>query len=90
MADSRKAPAPRSTRGTGRKAGGADRPAARGFRFGPVNYVLFAGALAVIVAGYLLLDGGSVTAAPLLLILGYVVLLPLAILFGWKRLPTDD
>lgn len=88
MAEAKKRGGARGSGGTGRKSAG-EKPA-RGFRFGPVNYVLFAGALAAIVAGYLLLDGGSVTAAPLLLILGYVVLFPLAILFGWKRLPTDE
>lgn len=57
----------------------------RGFRFGPANYAAMgAGALAI-VAGYVLLDGGSVTAAPILLILGYMVLLPAGIMLGWRR-----
>jgi hypothetical protein len=41
-----------------------------------------AGAAAAIAAGYLDLANGGVTAAPLLLVLGYVVLVPLAILDG--------
>jgi hypothetical protein len=36
--------------------------------------------LASVVLGYWLLANGSVTAAPLLLVLGYAVLLPLAII----------
>lgn len=36
--------------------------------------------LAVIAAGYYLLGQGSISLAPVLLVLGYVVLLPLAIL----------
>jgi len=90
MADSKKNPPRRAARGTGRTAEAAGGTVARGFRFGPVNYALFAGAFAVIVTGYLLLDRGSVTAAPLLLILGYLVLLPLGILCGWKRLESTS
>ena len=39
-------------------------------------------AVLAIVWGYVLLNRGSVTAAPLLLTLGYMVLLPLGLLFG--------
>lgn len=53
---------------------------ARPLRFSTVNGILAAAGLAAIVAGYWLLAQGSVTAAPLLLILGYVVLMPLAII----------
>ena len=49
-------------------------------RFTPVNAGLAAGGLVALIAGYWLLSGGSITAAPLLLVLGYVVLLPLAII----------
>jgi hypothetical protein len=45
-----------------------------------VNYALFAAAVAAVVAGYVLLARGSITLAPVLLVLGYVVLLPAAIL----------
>lgn len=38
-----------------------------------------AGVLAIVL-GYVLLNGGSTVAAPLLLVLGYVVLLPLALI----------
>lgn len=51
---------------------------------GPVNWALLAAAVVVIVAGYVLLDRGSVTAAPLLLTLGYVVLVPGGLLWGYR------
>jgi hypothetical protein len=54
----------------------------RGFAFAPINYALFGAAMAAIIAGYVLLGRGSVTAAPLLLVLGYVVLVPAALLVG--------
>jgi hypothetical protein len=53
-----------------------------GFAFGPINYLLFAAAAAAIVAGYVLLSRGSVTAAPLLLVFGYIILIPAALLAG--------
>jgi hypothetical protein len=40
---------------------------------------LAAGALAVVI-GYVLLAGGSTVAAPLLLVLGYLVLIPIGII----------
>ncbi len=48
--------------------------------FSPVNLSLGGAGLLALVVGYWLLAGGSVTLAPLLLVLGYVVLLPLAII----------
>ncbi len=54
------------------------RPAA--LKFTGVNAALAAAGLLSLVVGYVLLARGSVTAAPLLLVLGYVVLLPLAII----------
>ena len=59
---------------------------ARGLQFGVANYAAFALGLTSIAAGYVLLDRGSVTAAPLLLILGYVVFLPAGLILGWRRL----
>lgn len=47
--------------------------------FGPRNYLLLAGAVTSLVAGYALLAGGSTTVAPLLLVLGYCVLFPLGL-----------
>jgi hypothetical protein len=57
--------------------GSPDQPS---LRFSPRNAILAAAGLLSIVVGYVLLAQGSITAAPLLLVLGYVVLLPLAII----------
>lgn len=61
-----------------RKTSRTDAPAA--LRFTRVNAALGAGGVAALVAGYWLLAQGSITAAPLLLVLGYVVLIPMAII----------
>ncbi|MBW3534957.1 MAG: hypothetical protein KY453_07050 [Gemmatimonadetes bacterium] len=58
-----------------RSAGGP-----QALRFTAVNGALAAAGLVVLALAYWLLAQGSVTAAPLLLVLGYVVLLPLAII----------
>jgi len=49
-------------------------------RFSAINVVLLVLGLAVLAAGYTLLARGSTVAAPLLLVLGYVVLLPLSLI----------
>jgi len=49
-------------------------------RFSPVNAFVGLVGLLALTLGFVLLAQGSITAAPLLLILGYVVLLPLAII----------
>lgn len=46
----------------------------------PVNGALLLGGLAAVAVGYVLLAQGSTVAAPLLLVLGYVVLIPLGII----------
>ncbi len=53
------------------------------------NLILFAIALAVIVAGYLALAAGSITLAPILLVLGYCVLVPVAIVYRPRRPAAD-
>lgn len=56
-----------------------------GFRpagLGPLNLVLLGAALVCLVVGYVLLDRGSITAAPVLLVLGYAVLIPAGLLIG--------
>ena len=49
-------------------------------QFSTVNLVFAVGALLSITTGYWLLAQGSITWAPVLLILGYVILVPLAII----------
>ena len=48
--------------------------------FSAINGILLAAGFASIVAGYVLLAQGSNVAAPLLLVLGYAVLIPLGII----------
>jgi len=50
--------------------------------FGLKNYLLFAIAMATIIIGFIQLANGSITAAPILLVVGFLVLLPLAIVVG--------
>jgi hypothetical protein len=49
-------------------------------RFTAQNAVLGAAGMVCLALGYWLLARGSITAAPILLVLAYVVLLPLAII----------
>jgi hypothetical protein len=52
------------------------------------NYILFAIGIFVIVIGYITLGYGSITLAPILLVLGYCVLIPIAIIInGGKEKP---
>ena len=48
-------------------------------RVGPKNVVLLAAAVVSLTVGYVLLANGNVTAAPVLLVLGYCVLFPLGL-----------
>lgn len=72
-------------RTTRRAAGNRDRGRRRrdhhggSLRFSRKNGILGLAGLLVVVLGYALLAQGSITAAPLLLVLGYLVLLPLAL-----------
>jgi hypothetical protein len=49
-------------------------------QFSRINLALATGALVTITLGYWLLSMGSITWAPILLVLGYVFLVPLAII----------
>jgi hypothetical protein len=49
-------------------------------RFSLQNWILLAAGGVSIVVGYWLLAAGSTVAAPLLLVLGYVILIPLGII----------
>jgi hypothetical protein len=44
------------------------------------NYVLFLAGVVTIVLGFILLAKGSITLAPILLVAGYVILIPLSII----------
>jgi len=49
-------------------------------RLSPLNLALLGAGLAAIVAGFALLAGGQTVSAPLLLVLGFAVLVPLGII----------
>lgn len=49
-------------------------------RLSPLNLSLLAGGLAAVVFGFMMLAGGSTVGAPLLLMLGFAVLVPLGII----------
>jgi hypothetical protein len=49
-------------------------------RFSPLNLVVLGVGLATILGGFMALGGGSTVAGPLLLVLGFAVLVPLGII----------
>jgi len=49
-------------------------------QFKTKNWVLMALGIVTIIAGYVLLSKGSITLAPILLVAGYCVIIPVAIL----------
>lgn len=57
--------------------------------FGKKNLIWFGVAILVIVAGYIALGYGSITLAPILLVLGYCVLIPVAILINAEKKPQE-
>ena len=57
-----------------------DRP--RIFGFERANALLLAAGVVAVFVGYYLLNSGSTTAAPLLLLLGYTVLVPAGLIWG--------
>jgi hypothetical protein len=61
-------------------AGTAAEPREGALRFGLLNWVLLGAAVIAIIGGYLTLAAGSTVAAPLLLVVGYVILMPLGII----------
>ncbi len=48
--------------------------------FGNINYILFAVGLIIITAGWFLLRAGHISISPIMLILGYCVVIPVAII----------
>ena len=50
-----------------------------------MNWALLLAGIVAVFFGYVLLNRGSVTAAPLLLVLGYLVLIPAGLLAGLRQ-----
>jgi hypothetical protein len=73
-----------SAKQSAKTAKGSDSQEEIRWPFGPKNYLVFALALVVIVIGYVTLGYGSMTLAPILLVLGYCVLIPVAIVVRGK------
>lgn len=70
----------REQRSRARARRGREEAAAESLQFSTVNAVLGAAGLLSLTLGYRLLAEGSTTLAPLMLVLGYVILLPLALI----------
>ncbi len=62
------------------KLDGAGTASKASLQFSRINLAFAAGAIVTITLGYWLLSIGSITWAPILLVLGYVFLVPLAII----------
>ena len=62
------------------ESGGKGAASKASLQFSMINLAFAAGAFVTIVLGYWLLSVGSITWAPILLVLGYVFLVPLAII----------
>ena len=56
--------------------------------FGRRNYMFFGAAMLSIIVGYIALGQGSITLAPILLVLGYCVLVPVSLII--KGDPDQD
>ena len=57
--------------------------------FGKRNYLVLGIALAIIIIGYVLLGQGSMTMAPLLLVVGYCVLVPIGLWIRGDKAETE-
>jgi hypothetical protein len=64
------------------------RPREGSLVLGQRNVLMLVAGIIVILIGYLLLGRGSITTAPLLLVVGYCVIIPLSIIL-WSRRPDD-
>ena len=56
--------------------------------FGRRNVLLLLAGIVVLLVGYIALGKGSITAAPILLVLGYCVIIPLSIVL-WVKKPSE-
>ncbi len=65
---------------TSRRTRTGEMPQPGSLRFSTRNWIFLAAGFAAVAAGFVTLAGGSTVAAPLLLVLGYVVLIPLGIM----------
>jgi hypothetical protein len=73
----KKSARPATSKPSGARAAGPPRPT---LSFSRVNAIWLGAGAVAIAGGYALLAGGSMTLAPILLVLGYCVLLPIGII----------
>jgi hypothetical protein len=55
-----------------------------GFTWGRVNSLFFGLAIASLLVGYVTLSQGSTTLSPIMLVIGYCVLIPLSLLYSGR------
>jgi hypothetical protein len=58
--------------------------------FGRGNYILFGLTLLVLLIGYITLAKGSITLSPILLVIGYCVLLPISIIYRDRSVENGE
>ncbi len=73
----------KSSAGEGGRRPREDVPSAIGFTSHNIKLLIVS--LVVIVLGFIFLSRGSITLAPILLVLGYCVLVPISIIYKPKR-----
>lgn len=61
-----------------------------GFRWGPLNSLLLGLGVVVLVTGFVALSKGSITLAPLLLVFGYLVLIPVSLLIRGRKAGSGE
>lgn len=60
------------------------------FPFLKGNYLLFAAGILVIILGFVFLATGDITLSPILLIVGYCVIIPIALLYSRKQKKAEE
>ena len=73
------------TKTTSRPKAGTKAANGEGLPFTRKNYYIFLVGLAAIIIGYIALAQGSITLAPILLVLGYCAIIPAAILYRGRN-----
>jgi len=62
-----------------------------GWAFGIINYILFCCGLGLVIFGYFIMANGkvdsfqSLTLAPIMLFLGYIVVIPISLVYRYKE-----
>ena len=80
------------------KSSDDSRPLFESWSFSNTNYVLFGIGLMMIILGYLVMNQGpegvdsfeSVTLAPIMLFIGYIIFIPAALLYRDKQPETEN